>query len=268
MATFETKTTVGTINQSIKSWSVSIDIKSEVQQSQLGDLNQQFIFNDSTFIYNWKMSAINDSITSVKIYVKDSDRSISNKVNRLFFNTDFEKRTKRTILDFHKKLNDHVENFKVTIKGVSQLEPTYCVYVPLKGTQIEKAKGMMRNYGLLSSFIVEKNIELNGQPVIEITNWDIKTDSIEYNFCYPIKKQDSLPSHKLIKYKLLKGSKAIKAIYNGNYITSDRAWYSLEAYANKNDIEIELKPIEIFYNNPNMGSNELEWKAEVYMPIK
>ena len=126
----------------------------------------------------------------------------------------------------------------------------------------------MQNYSLLSTHMVENDIGLNGKPFIEIMDWDMEKDSIHYNFCYPIIKTDSLPSHKLIKYKQFNGKKALKAIYNGNYITSDRAWYALIDYANKENIEIEYRPVEIFYNNPNMGGNELSWKAEIFLPIK
>ena len=61
--------------------------------------------------------------------------------------------------------------------------------------------------------------------------------------------------------------KALMAIYNGNYITSDRAWYALLDYAEKNEIPITGLPLEIFYNNPNMGADEKNWKAEVFMPF-
>ena len=27
-------------------------------------------------------------------------------------------------------------------------------------------------------------------------------------------------------------------------------------------------PLEFFYNNPHYGGDELNWKAEIYMPIK
>jgi len=60
----------------------------------------------------------------------------------------------------------------------------------------------------------------------------------------------------------------LKAIYNGNYITSDRAWYALLDYAAKNGIAVTGLPIEIFNNNPNMGTNELEWETEIFMPLK
>ena len=96
----------------------------------------------------------------------------------------------------------------------------------------------------------------------------MENDSIQYNFCFPIIKGDSLPTHELIKYKQYQSEKAIKAIYNGNYVTSDRAWYALLDYAERENIEVHKTPVEFFFNNPNYGGNELQWKAEIYMPIK
>jgi hypothetical protein len=31
---------------------------------------------------------------------------------------------------------------------------------------------------------------------------------------------------------------------------------------------VEDTPVEVFYNNPNMGGNALTWKAEIYLPLK
>ncbi len=268
LVAFKVKTFPGTINQSIKTWSKSLDNSTIIDQEDINHLKQQITFNDSTYLYKWNIIVINDSTSKIKVYVKDIDHSFKNKITILFNNTDFEKKTKNLLVDFNKTLNGHIKNFKVTIVGKSELKPTYCVYVPIKSTQFGKAMGMMQNYSLLSSFIVENNIELNGKPLVEITHWDMKKDSIHFNFCYPIIKNDSLPQHDLIKYKEFEGEKALKAIYNGNYITSDRAWYALIDYAKKNNIEIENLPVEIFYNNPNLGGDELKWKAEVFMPIK
>lgn len=268
LVSIEAKTFPGAINQTIKTWSISLKNSTIIDQVDINNLKQRIQFNDSTYIYKWEINTINDSTSKVKVYIKDIDHSMKNRILLPFSNTDFEKRTKNTLVDFDKKLNEHIKKFKVTIEGESKLNSTYCAYVPIKSVQIEKALGMMRNYNLLSSILVKNNVKLNGKPFVEITHWDINNDSIYFNFCYPIIKNDSLPIHNLVKYKQFEGKKAIKAIYNGNYITSDRAWYALIDYAKKNDIEIEKKPIEIFYNNPNMGGNALKWKAEIYLPTK
>ena len=265
---FPAKTTVGTINQSIKSWYAGIEGTKIIDQSQFDELTQQFNFGDSIHTYTWKIEALTDSTSRVKVYVKDNDHSFANKLAIPFSKTAIEKRSEATVKEFYDILNAHLKRTKVTINGEESTRATYVAYTPLKGLQDEKAKGMMYNYSLLTQIMLKGKVELNGTPFVEVTHWDTKTDSIAYNFCFPIKKNDSLPEHPQIKYKQYHSQKALKATYNGNYITSDRAWYALQTYAESHNIPIDLTPIEVFYNNPNMGGNELQWKAEIFMPIK
>lgn len=268
LATFKANATPGTINQTIKLWAKTLEDSQIIRQDKLTDLEQVITFNDSVFIYNWKIEQLDDSISRVNVSIKDSKHSLANRLSMPFSDTDFEKRSKKTVLEFHEKLKEHLEKFRVSIKGIGSIPDKFCAYIPLESSQIEKAAEMMKNYPHLDGFVLSSNIETDGQPFIEITHWDIKKDSITYNFCYPIKKTDSLPEHKIIKYKQFKGGPALKAIYNGNYITSDRAWYALLNEAKKRNVKITGNPVEIFHSNPNMGNNEIEWVAEIYMPLR
>jgi len=268
LVTFKVRTFPGTINQSIKLWNSTLNDAQMVKQEGLTSLEQTIKFSDSTYLYQWDITPITDSTSKVKVYVKDLDHSLKNKIEIPFLNTDFEKRTISTVREFNENLNEHISKFRVKVIGKSELKSTYCAYVSVKTTQFGKAKGMMYNYPLLNTILANNGIELNGRPFIEITQWDKETDSIQYDFCYPIIKSDTLPAHPDLKYKQFNSGNALKAIYNGNYITSDRAWYALMDYAAKNDIEISGLPVEVFHNNPNMGGDALKWKAEVYLPLK
>ena len=268
LVTFKVKTSAGTINQSIKLWNTSLENSSPIQQENLKNLTQQIIVKDSTFNYDWSISSVNDSISKVNVYVTDIDHSFANKISIPFGTTDFEKRTQNTITNFIDKLKEHLNKIRVRVVGIDSTRTTYCAYIPMKGLQIEKARGMMQNYSLLTSVLSAENIEMNGTPFVEITNWNTQNDSIAYNFCFPVIKSDSLPIDPRIQYKQYNGVKALKASYNGNYITSDRAWYALLDYAGNNDIEIVKKPLEVFYSNPNFGGDELKWEAQIYLPIK
>jgi len=268
LATFKIKASAGSINQSIKAWSLSLDNSAIIDQKDLNNLTQQLTLNDSIYNYRWEIKPENDSISKVWIYVKSMNHSLKNRISTPFKDTDFEKRTRRTLVGFHEELTEKLKKFKVRIVGKDTFPDKYCAYILIKSKQSQKAKDMKQNYLLLSDFISSNKIKLNGTPMAEITKWDITTDSIHYNFCFPIIKSDSLPVHRLIKYKQLNGRPSLKAIYNGNYITSDRAWYSLLDYAEKSNTEIIPKPIEVYNNNPNMGGDELRWKTDVYMPIK
>ncbi len=249
-------------------WEASLKDSRFTEQGNLNHLRQQIIFNDSVFSYQWEIEALSDSTSEIHVFIKDVNNSLQNKLQIPFSDTDFEKRTRKTLLDFNTKLKEHIKNFKVTIVGLDSIPASYSAYVALSGKQPEKAMGMMRNYAMLDQLILKSDIQPNGRPFVEVTKWNMQTDSIHYNFCYPIIKSDSLPQHITIQYKQFNGGKGVKAIYNGNYITSDRAWYALLDYADKNGYKVDKKPVELFYSNPNLGGNELNWKAEIFMPLK
>jgi len=202
------------------------------------------------------------------VYISEPDRDITNKIIIPFAEAQIEYDAKKNVQAFHKRIKEHIDNIRINVVGISEIDSAFCLCTSVNTTQIGKAKGMMNTYPLLSSFVMNNDIQTSGLPFVEITSWDMTNDSINYNFCFPIIEKDILPIHNLIKYERLKYTKAIKAIYNGNYITSDRAWYALLQYAEKNGISTSKMPIEFYYNNPNFGVNEKEWRADVYLPIK
>lgn len=265
--TFEAKGLPGTINQSLKAWNNEVDGEI-ISQDGFDYLEQTIKFNDSTHLYKWQFNAIDDSTSTVTVNIKDLDNSVMNRLKKPFQDIPIALQSSKTVTDFYEFLKDHLESIRITFDGESELKSTYCAYVPLEGKQSDKAKGMMQNYNLLASVMGNNNVQLNGPPFVEITHWDVEKDSIAYNFCFPIIRSDKLPDHPIIKYKRIFAKKALKATYNGNYITSDRAWYTLIKKAKDLNKEVELTPIEYFYNNPNFGGDELKWKAEIFLPIK
>ena len=262
------RTFPGAIQQTIQLWNKALDSAEIIEKNGITELTQQITFGDSTHIYKWQITPINDSLSKIKVSARDRDHSINNKIRIPFADTDFEKRTRKTVLDLGERLVDHIKRFKVEVIGKEQLKSTYCACTSLKTTQLGKTRAMREDFPLLDNFFVNNNVKLNGQPFIEVTDWNMQKDSIQFNFCYPILQPEVDLYHPQILYKRLPSQAAIKAVYNGNYTTSDRAWYVLLDYARKNDLEVTGLPVELFYNNPNMGGDELNWKAEIYMPLE
>lgn len=265
---FKVKTFPGTINQIIKAWGHTQEGSKIINQKDINELTQRLKFGDSTHIYNWKITKVHDSLSKISVYASDKDYSFSNKLQILFSDTDFEKNTRKTLKGFALALNEHLVKIKVEVIGKESTRTTFCACTNLKTTQFGKADGMMRDLPLLTSIVNQNNMEPNGPPFLELTDWNKEKDSIEFKFCLPIQQIDILPEHPEVEYRNYYSVPAIKAIYNGNYITSDRAWYALSDYAEENNIDVEGLPLEVFYNNPNMGGDEIKWKAEIYLPIK
>ncbi|TAI47976.1 GyrI-like domain-containing protein [Flagellimonas allohymeniacidonis] len=266
---FTAKTFPGAINQTLKLWDKTLDTEAKIQQDgDIYHLTQKVKFGDSIHSYQWHIKPINDSTSKVTVDIKDLNHSLSNKLNVPFSDTDFEKRGRKTVRDFIENLQDHTKKFKVKILGEDEVPTKYLAYIPLKVSQFQKAGGMMKNFNYLTGELIANGAEFDGLPMIEVTHWDQEKDSIYYNFAQPIIRSEKLPIGSDIKYKRMFKKKALKAEYNGNYITSDRAWYALLDYAKRNNITVENTPVEVFYNSPHNGGDELKWKAEIYMPIK
>ncbi len=266
---FEANTFPGTINQSIKLWNKTVGVPgSPVVQEDLYHLEQHVQAGDSIHIYNWEITPLTENTSKVTVRIKDRDHSWKNKLLVPFTEAEVERSGIKHVTDFVNDLNDHIDLFKVQIDGLAELPSTFYAYVDLKTTQHGKAGGMMDTYMMLSDVLIRSGVTMNGPPMILIDQWNRETDSLEYRFCFPIIRSDQLPQHPNIKYNRIFPKPALKATYNGNYITSDRAWYALLSYAEKNGLEVEETPVEVFFNNPNMGGDALQWKSEVYLPLK
>lgn len=264
----EVKTFPGAITQSIKLWDSIMPNAEITEQNSPLELTQEFVFGDSIHQYQWKIIPVHDSLSKIRVFAQDKDHSLLNKLMVPFTNTEFEQRTERTLMDFLDNLDEHIKSFRVNIVGEAEFPGNFCACTELKTKQLRKANGMMRDYPLLSSVLVNNGLELDGPPIIEITKWDRENDLLEFNFCFPIVQQEALPVINEIRYLEVGAKKALKAVYNGNYITSDRAWYALMDYGEKNNYNLLPLPIEVFYSNPNLSGDTMKWKAEIYMPLQ
>nr|WP_321415927.1 AraC family transcriptional regulator [uncultured Allomuricauda sp.] len=265
---FKAEAIPGTIFETVKAWNQGFDSVVPLNYESPSHFEQTIISNDSIYAYNWKITRIHDSLSEVQVNIKDRAHSLGNRLSVPFSDTDFEKGSRKLLLDFNSLLNDHIKNFSISIEGEAEIFSSFCACVTLNTTPENKTQGMMANYNLLDILLMENEVQLNGPPFVEVLDWDLKNNSLSFNFCNPIIRSEKLPDHPDIKYKRIYSKNAIKAVYHGHYMTSDRAWYALLDYAKKKNIPVEKKPIEVFYNNPNMGGDGLEWTTEVFMPIK
>lgn len=277
---FEAPTYPGIVRQTLKTWSVGLNtpdpegslwVNSSSLKAESGEvLNfvQEVSGERGRYRYRWSIDWASDSTARVQVKVTEPGRRLANRIAIPFTRTRIEDSSQEAIGDFYAKLDEHLKNFRVRVEEVEELTSTYTAYVPIACKQIEKASFMMQYYPLLTNLIIENDIETNGIPFVEVTRWDEENDSIYFNFCYPIVRSERLPIGTELRYKRFFGKRALRATYNGNYIFSDRAWYALRKEAELRGLETEPKPVEFFFSNPNFGGDEMEWKADIFLPIK
>jgi len=272
---FKAKTSPGTLYVSTEEWNL-LNQKKGVFTYEIIDkipyefLKQNLKKDNLNLTILWSFKSINDSITQIRAGISEKNKGVYNRITAPFFNTKF----KITNLELIKNYKDGIEftlkeKFRVHSIVIDSTPQFDFAYVSLKNIKMrDKASQMMKNNSTILAFLKENDIEVEGLPVIIVEDWNVEKNIINYKFGFQIKYKDSLPIDSLIKFGRTKSKKALKAIYNGNYIGSDKAWFALFEYAKRRNIEVDKKPLEIFHNNPFIGGNELDWIAEVYLPIK
>jgi effector-binding domain-containing protein len=265
---FKARTLPGDIIQSLKIWNNTLSDADVLSVDSVYSVKQRINWNDRSYLYVWNFEIINDSVTQVNVLISEPGNHILNRVLIPFSKPQIEVDAGKISRQFYDIVKSHLEITSVEIVGGSTIAPSFCVCRTIETLQTKKANGMMKNNSLLSSFIHDSGLKASGLPSVRVREWNHSSGKLKYDFCFPIERQANVPASDSVTYQDFKGQKAIKAIYHGNYITSDRSWYELINYAQKNGNEIIGGPIELFYNNPNLGGDESKWKAEVFLPIK
>ena len=161
-----------------------------------------------------------------------------------------------------------LKKFHYEFTGYHRFEKKSCVCINLTSTPGGKARAMMSNVIDLNQFVRQNNLELDGNPFLVVHNWNEFKDSINFDFCFPITQINAVPEHPKIKFKTVESMDAIKTDFYGNYSITDITWYNLADEVKKQGYRSNNKLIEVYFNDPHSGGNELEWKAEIYMGIE
>jgi effector-binding domain-containing protein len=270
---FKVQAARATVHQGIKEWAASREQKEGVkyvltQKSGLSQVSYTLTQGQKQVVYDWEVVSKNDSVVSVNVGITDINQSWYNKLTVPFFETDFKKEQLEKITDFKKGLDTHLKNFKVKIEGPGNSNEEFVAYIALKSVIQEKAQTMIANDAIITGFLYTNKIKITGRPYVEVTNWDQEKETLEFNYCFPVAKNTKIIPHAIVKFKTLPVIKGLKATYYGNFRTSDRAWFALQDYAERNNLQLEHRVLEHFLANPFNGGDELKWETKVIIPFQ
>ncbi len=270
--TFTTPQSPGIVYDQLTKWNDGKTLNTKVittlRQIPFSEVEQKLIVGDTVYKIYWSLEKKNDSITLVTAKIKDEKHSFKQNLQVPFFKNAFVKRSISTVKKFAENLNQNANYYKLSKVSNAKIPSKYCAYISLESRTQDKASAMVKNISIVMNYIRDNSIELSGNPFLEIKEWDIENDKIKFDFCFPIEEQASYPETNSVSFKKTIEQNALKVVFNGNYKISDRAWYTIMDYAKRNNLNIETLPTEIYLNDPHAGGNDLEWQAEIFMPLK
>ena len=230
-------------------------------------LIQEINIGNYTYRYKWNLKQVDERETKVIVKVLDINNRLNQNLNSLDQQSNFFITNNKLIKDFGQSLIQNKKNYFLSDVEISSIPPLFSAYITLESSSEDKAVVMRNNIHRVMYYLNDNNIDLLSAPFLEIIEWNLEKDSLKFNFSFPIVERNYRENND-VNFKKNQERKALKIIFNGNYKISDRAWLTLLDYAEYNRIDVEKTPIEIFLNDPQAGGDELDWEANVYLPLK
>lgn len=253
-----------------KNWNRKLSgVEIRVTEKQaLQSVSSQVVLPDTILDFHWKIRALSDSSTEVRACVSDPDRRLKNRLSAPLFPTAFRRGVRMNILDLMQRLETLRKTFHFEFRGPSYFEARACVYMTLNCDIRQKAATMMATVTELNQFVRQNKLGLEGHPFLLIHDWKVGSDSIRFDFCFPIREQEAIPPHPLISFKHVEGMAAVQSDFYGNYSITDASWFDLAEEAEKMGYTSNGRLIEVYHNDPHSGGNEREWKAEIFLGVR
>ncbi len=243
-----------------------------VDRTDFNSLTQRIKLDSANSLeLKWELEKLNDSATAITLNVLSDKNKLGNRIDIV---NPFQKSTyidtlKQNILSFKRELKDHQEQYKITPeKEVTNTPEMECICSSSNDISLTgKAAEMMRTISVLENYILKNKTNLRGYPFLKVTNWDRDKDLIDFDFCFPVEDISHLKETQNIQLKKYPSEKALKLIFNGNYRLSHVSWFDLIYMAKDLGLEVEEGPMEIYYDNPKIDSDHMNWKAEIFLPL-
>lgn len=276
--TMEAKYGPGSVYNEISEWKrlnpdISKDNIAVSQGEPFKNLTQKvYSFDDEAVEFYWEFEKRNDSLTDVVLNVRSENNSLGNRLDIMnpFVESNYIDSLKQHLLAYRLRLQNYQTAYRIQITDSIVNSPALdCIChtsknIPVKGKAVE----MVKTIDILEDYLLNRDLKLTGSPFVQVIKWNRDENIIDFDFCFPVNlPRDSRPNGE-VKFREIPSSKSLKAVFNGNYRLSHKAWFDLLYTAEEMELKTDGLPLEVFFNNPNVEStSSTTWKAEIYLPI-
>ena len=159
--------------------------------------------------------------------------------------------------------------FQVKIDGITQYGGGFFMYKTTSATATNISQIMGKQYAEIMGYMMQNNITANGMPFTIYNDMMAENGSINMSNAIPIKNKINVPKDSQIRCGYIPKTRVLKTTLKGNYHNLTTAWKeAMEHLAEYNLVQSDIKPFEIYTNDPGNFPNPADWITEIYIPIE
>lgn len=159
--------------------------------------------------------------------------------------------------------------YHIEINGVTEYGGGFYLYKTTNATNSNISQVMGQQYGSISMFMGQNNIAFTGMPFTIYHNMNMENGTVIMSNAIPVNEKIVITGDSDILCDYMPKLSALKTILKGNYTNLSEAWETTMKFIADNNIEqSDIKPFEIYINDPGQFPNPADWITEIYIPIK
>ena len=164
---------------------------------------------------------------------------------------------------------ESTKKFNITIEGTKEYGGGFYLYKTTNANNSNISSKMSQQFGDIMNFITQNNIQMAGMPLTVYNEMNTESGNIIMSNGIPVTEKIDFPEDSNISCGYIPKTKVLKTTLLGNYTNLPKAWQETMMHLSKNNLEAsEVKPFEIYTNDPGQVPNPADWRTEIYVPIK
>lgn len=166
-------------------------------------------------------------------------------------------------------VSSNMKKFSIHIDGETEYGGGFYMYKTTAATGANISQIMGKQYGDIMSYMAKNNIVANGMPFTIYNEMNPENGSIIMSNAIPIMSKVKVEKESDIICGFIPKLKVLKTTLKGNYSNLPKAWEAAMQHVSENNMVLsEMKPFEIYVNDPGDFPNPGDWITEIYIPIK
>ncbi len=162
--------------------------------------------------------------------------------------------------------------YNIKINGITEYGGGFFIYKTTSATSSNISKIMAKQYSKLMSYMAQNNIVASGMPFTIYNEMNPENGNVIMSNAIPVINKINfinLTENNDILCGYMAKTRVLKTTLKGNYTNLPEAWKKSMSYITKNNlIPSDIKPFEIYTNNPRNIPNPANWLTEIYIPLK
>jgi len=220
---------------------------------------------------NWDFSAKPDGSTDVTWTISGKDLPFDFK----FFSTLMGGMEKQIGPHFERGLElldgivvKSMDANDVKVNGVTEYGGGFYMYKTTSATGANISQVVGKQYGEIMGFMMQNNIKQTGMPFTIYNEMNPNGNVIMSN-AIPIQNKFNVPRASEILCGYIPKTRVLKTTLKGNYTNLGKAWQAAMTHLAQNNLtQSNIKPFEIYQNDPGSYPNPADWITEIYIPIR